>query len=96
MAHAKIQLSKFGWSANQWVCLKSLWMAESNWRPDAQNKEAVKSGGKWLKAGGIPQILGLDPKLPVEVQIQRGLAYIDHRYGSPCQAWKFHQNADYY
>jgi hypothetical protein len=71
-------------------------MKESNWRPDARNKQAVKSGGKWVNAGGIPQILGLDPKIPVEDQIRRGMAYIDARYGSPCQAWNFHQNANYY
>jgi peptidoglycan DL-endopeptidase CwlO len=96
MAHAQKMLSVFGWNSNQWACLKNLWMKESNWRADARNKQAVKLGGKWVNAGGIPQILGLDPKTPVEDQIKRGMAYIDHRYGSPCQAWKFHQNANWY
>jgi hypothetical protein len=80
------------WSANQYECLDKLWTQESNWRSEAYNK--VKVMGK--NAGGIPQILGLDPKTPAPLQIDRGFAYIMHRYGTPCMAWKFHQKKGWY
>lgn len=92
-AHAKSRLADYGWSATEFICLKDLWTKESNWRSAAQNKNPVTQirNGKRvaLKAGGIPQILGLDPKLPVPQQIRRGLDYIDSRYGTPCAAWSF-------
>ena len=80
------------WANNQYECLDKLWTQESNWRSEAYNK--VKVMGK--NAGGIPQILGLDPKTPAPLQIDRGFAYIMHRYGTPCMAWKFHQRKGWY
>lgn len=80
------------WANNQYECLDKLWTQESNWRSEAFNK--VKVMGK--NAGGIPQILGLDPNLPATLQIDRGFAYIMHRYGTPCMAWKFHERKGWY
>jgi hypothetical protein len=80
------------WAANQYECLDKLWTQESNWRAEAYNK--VKVMGK--NAGGIPQILGLDPRTPAPLQIDRGFAYIMHRYGTPCMAWKFHEQKGWY
>lgn len=80
------------WADNQYECLDKLWTKESNWRANAYNK--IKVMGK--NAGGIPQILGLDPKTPAPLQIDRGFAYIMHRYGTPCMAWKFHQQKGWY
>ena len=80
------------WAANQYECLDKLWTQESNWRSEAYNK--IKVMGK--NAGGIPQILGLDPKTPATLQIDRGFAYIMHRYGTPCMAWKFHERKGWY
>lgn len=80
------------WAQNQHRCLDKLWTQESNWRPNAYNK--VKVMGK--NAGGIPQILGLDPKTPAPLQIDRGFAYIMHRYGTPCMAWKHHLKKGWY
>jgi len=80
------------WAANQYECLDKLWTQESNWRSEAYNK--IKVMGK--NAGGIPQILGLDPKTPAPLQIDRGFAYIMHRYGTPCMAWKFHERKGWY
>jgi hypothetical protein len=80
------------WADNQYECLDKLWTQESNWRSEAYNK--VKVMGK--NAGGIPQILGLDPKTPAPLQIDRGFAYIMHRYGTPCMAWKFHERKGWY
>ena len=80
------------WASNQYECLDKLWTQESNWRSEAYNK--VKVMGK--NAGGIPQILGLDPRTPAPLQIDRGMKYIIHRYGTPCMAWKFHQRKGWY
>ena len=80
------------WSDNQFLCLEKLWHRESNWRPEAYNK--IKVMGK--NAGGIPQILGLSTQTPAPRQIDRGFAYIMHRYGTPCMAWKFHKQKGWY
>jgi len=82
----------YEWQYEEWSCLNKLWIKESNWRPNAYNK--VKVMGK--NAGGIPQLLGLDPKTPAPKQIDRGLSYIYNRYHTPCQAWKFFNKKGYY
>lgn len=91
--HAKTVLINYGWKTNQWVCLEELWTNESNWRPDAKNHQAVTvvRQGKRVKvyAGGIPQILGLNPKSSIYKQVQLGMTYIKSRYESPCQALEF-------
>jgi len=95
--YAKKTLYAFGWDTPaQWECLLSLWTKESNWRPDAYNKQPVYQNGEKLNAGGIPQILGLNPKMSVENQIERGFIYIESRYGSPCAAWSFWTRNSYY
>lgn len=89
-AYARDQLVK--WTNRQWSCLAKLWGKESAWNPRAYNKQKVL--GK--NAGGIPQLLGLDPKVPATRQIERGLAYIYHRYDTPCNAWKFFKKNNYH
>jgi tRNA(Met) C34 N-acetyltransferase TmcA len=84
--------SLLAWQHNQWLCLDKLWTKESNWRHEAYNKQKVM--GK--NAGGIPQILGLSPDTNPTEQIDRGLDYISHRYGTPCSAWKFWQKNGWY
>lgn len=80
------------WADNQYLCLEKLWTKESNWRPEAYNK--IKVMGK--NAGGIPQILGMSTQTPAPKQIDRGFAYIMHRYGTPCMAWKHHIKKGWY
>ena len=99
-AIAKNQIKDFGWDYRQWTCLHRLWTKESNWRPNALNRQPVKvlKNGKWIKvhAGGIPQILGMNPKLNIVQQLDRGMTYIERRYSTPCQALKFHNRYNYY
>lgn len=80
-AYARDKLSE--WQEEQWSCLNRLWGKESAWNPDAWN--SIRVMGK--HAGGIPQLLGLDPATPAPRQIERGLDYIYYRYGTPCDAW---------
>lgn len=97
--YAKRQLKKYGWQ-NQWGCLLKLWQQESNWRPNAKNKQPVyqQRNGHWVKlyAGGIPQVLHLNPKVDIPTQVTIGLKYIQERYSSPCKALQFHNNHYYY
>ena len=89
-AYARDQLNN--WAHKQYVCLASMWGKESAWKHTAINHEEVM--GKF--AGGIPQLLGMSPTTPPTIQIDRGLDYIYNRYGTPCQAWKFHQKNGWY
>ena len=95
------QLHNYNWNTpKQKACLLELWRRESNWRPNALNKQPVKvlDNGKWVSvyAGGIPQILGLDRKLSVEKQITAGLTYIQTRYQNPCNALRHHDRVNWY
>lgn len=90
--YAKSILPNYGWNNSEYKALVKLWNAESNWRNNAFNK--VKVNGE--NAGGIPQILGLDPATPATEQIDRGLAYIESRYGKPSVAWAHHRKNNWY
>lgn len=85
-------MSQYGWNSSEYRALVKLWNAESHWRNNAFNK--VKVNGE--NAGGIPQILGLDPATPAPDQIDKGLAYIQSRYGKPSIAWAFHRKNNWY
>lgn len=89
-AYAHDQLNKF--AHQQYKCLNALWMKESKWNPRAFNK--VKVMGR--NAGGIPQLLGLDPSSAPTKQIERGLDYIYFRYSTPCKAWSHWQKHRWY
>lgn len=67
------------WNRSEFTALAKLWGKESAWNPKAKNKHST--------AFGIPQLLKLDPDTPAPLQIERGLAYIKHRYDKPSVAW---------
>ena len=80
---------------NQWDCLYLLWQHESGWNPHAQNPVST--------AYGIAQFLnstwagtGYQKTSDYKVQIEAGLVYISNRYGTPCNAWQFFQNNNWY
>ena len=72
---------------DQYYCIEQLWHKESRWSPTAKNARS--------SAYGIPQILNLKEQNPFK-QIDRGLRYIEHRHGTPCQALAFHNRKGYY
>ena len=80
-AHMKLK------DAKQYRCLELLWDKESRWNPRADNPKST--------AYGIPQLLKLKAKDPY-TQIDLGLKYIDHRYGSVCKAWSYHKQTGHY
>ncbi len=71
----------------QYLCLEKLWYLESKWNPRADNKHST--------AYGIPQLLKLKTKDPYK-QIDAGLKYIAHRYGTPCKALAHHLKVGHY
>jgi len=80
-AHIKIV------DAKQYRCLELLWNRESRWNPRADNPRST--------AYGIPQLLKLKAQDPY-VQIDLGVKYIKHRYGTACKAWAHFQRKGYY
>jgi len=89
-SYARVQL--YAQQKHQYNCLEKLWTRESNWQADAYNHQKVMG----RNAYGIPQILGLKRGTHPTRQIDKGLEYIVHRYGTPCMAWKFHQRKGWY
>jgi len=87
-------LGQFGFTADQFGCLDSLWVSESHWEVDADNPIS--------SAYGIPQALTSMHDLPADYmtnpvsQIEWGLGYIRDAYGSPCSAWAFKQANGWY
>ena len=77
----------FGWGSDQWVCIESLWAAESRFDASAKNPRST--------AFGIAQVLGESSRDP-RIQILRGYKYISFRYGSPCKALRFHKQNGWY
>lgn len=90
--------AKYQWGAEQFGCLVSLWNRESHWGFHSTN-----SGGRTY---GIPQtnkrtIVAFGTTFATymrtpEVQVQVGSKYINYRYGSPCEAWKFSERHGWY
>jgi hypothetical protein len=91
---ARALLPEYGFSADQFGCLDSLYVSESDWRTDADNPTS--------SAYGIPQALTETHDVPpgyftdAEVQIRWGLDYIRDSYGTPCNAWAFKQGNNWY
>jgi len=80
-AHIKLK------DAKQYRCLELLWNKESRWDPRADNPRST--------AYGIPQLLKLKAIDPY-IQIDLGLKYINHRYGTVCKAWSYHKRTGHY
>ena len=76
------------WSKTEFYALSKLWGKESAWNPKAKNPHS--------SAFGIPQLLKLDPSTPAPLQIERGLAYIKHRYDKPSIAWSHWRKHGWY
>ena len=70
----------YGWTGEQWLCLRTLWTSESRFDSKADNPRS--------SAFGIAQLLKEKETEPA-LQILKGLRYISHRYGTPCKAREF-------
>ena len=86
---------EYKWDDEEWKCLGKLWGKESAWNYEAESP---------TQDYGIPQRhMSKNSEEEIEkflsnpmIQITWGLNYIDHRYGSPCQAWAHHEKRNWY
>lgn len=82
VTHKEFALHLLNYNYHQFNCLEKLYTKESNWRPEAKN------GSHY----GIPQGRSVYlSKVDGYKQVVWGIAYIDHRYSTPCNAlnhWK--------
>ena len=94
-AYAEYKSKTYKWGKEQQKCLRALWGKESAWNFKAKSP---------TKDYGIPQ-RHMSKNTLKEIkdflqhphpQIDWGLNYIHVRYGSPCQAWKFHLKNNWY
>lgn len=72
----------------EWKSLFILWDRESRWDYTADNPRS--------SAYGIPQMLNMPKDTPMVKQIDLGLKYIKHRYGTPSKALAFHNRNGWY
>ena len=72
----------------QWKSLSRLWGKESGWNHTAKNPHS--------SAYGVAQVLNTPRNSTIEQQINRGLKYIVHRYGTPERAWAFWKKNGWY
>jgi hypothetical protein len=93
---ADMAASRYGWAADQFSCLDSLWGAESGWDPYAQNPSSGAYGIPQALPGSKMAEYGSDWQSNPATQIAWGLAYVDGRYGSPCSAWSTQQSQGWY
>ena len=75
-------------SNHEWKSLFVLWDRESRWDYTADNPRS--------SAYGIPQMLNMPKGTPMVKQIDLGLKYIKHRYGTPSKALAFHNANGWY
>lgn len=95
-AIARSLLPQFGFSADQFGCLDSLWTRESNWNPAAHNPSSGAHGIPQSLPGSKMASVGPDWATNPVTQITWGLGYIQDRYGSPCGAWGHSQSNGWY
>ena len=93
---AKALLPEFGFGADQFACLDSLYMGESGWRVDADNPSSSAYGIPQALPGSKMASAGADWATNPVTQIRWGLGYIQDRYGTPCGAWSFKQGHGWY
>ena len=93
---AAMAAETYGWGADQFSCLDSLWEGESGWSHTAANPSSGAYGIPQALPGSKMGAYGADWRTNPVTQIQWGLAYVDATYGSPCSAWSAFQSKGWY
>ena len=83
----QITFHKMNYNFEQFYCLDQIVWKESRWNYKAKNPKS--------SAFGLFQILKSKDKDPIK-QIDKGLRYIEHRYGTACNALAFHDRKGWY
>lgn len=93
---ARALMPQFGFGADQFGCLDSLWIRESQWNPAAHNPSSGAHGIPQSLPGSKMASAGPDWETNPVTQITWGLGYIRDRYGSPCGAWAHSESHGWY
>ena len=89
-------LLEFGFAADQWSYLDSLWQRESGWNHLAENPSSGAYGIPQSLPASKMAVVGDDWRTSPETQITWGLAYIAARYGTPQGAWTHSERVGWY
>jgi hypothetical protein len=92
----QLAAEKYGWGAEQFSCLVSLWQKESSWNYQAYNASSGATGIPQSLPGSKMASAGADWQTNAATQIAWGLDYISRAYGSPCGAWGKSQASGWY
>lgn len=71
----------------QYHCLDELWVHESGWRWNAENRYSGAYGIPQALPGSKMRSMGADWRTNPVTQVRWGLGYIHGRYGTACEAW---------
>jgi hypothetical protein len=93
---ARALLPKFGFSADQFSCLDSIYSSESGWNPHADNPTSSAYGIPQALPGSKMSSAGPDWANNPATQIRWGLGYIKSSYGTPCGALAFREGHGWY
>ncbi len=93
---ARAMLPEFGFSSDQFSCLDSLYVSESDWDVHADNPTSSAYGIPQALPGSKMSSAGADWEHNPVTQIRWGLGYIRDVYGTPCAAWDFKQGNNWY
>ncbi|WP_448004345.1 aggregation-promoting factor C-terminal-like domain-containing protein [Agromyces bauzanensis] len=93
---ADLAASQYGWGAEQFQCLDSLWQKESGWSYTAYNASSGATGIPQALPGSKMATAGADWQTNARTQITWGLGYIASAYGTPCSAWSHSQAVNWY
>ncbi|WP_206751220.1 lytic transglycosylase domain-containing protein [Cryobacterium adonitolivorans] len=88
--------AKYGWGADQFGCLVSLWDKESGWNVNAYNASSGATGIPQALPGSKMATAGSDWATNASTQISWGLGYISGSYGTPCAAWAKSESVGWY
>lgn len=91
-----IAAAEYGWGADQFSCLDSLWTKESGWDYRAYNASSGATGIPQSLPGSKMATAGADWQTSAATQIRWGLGYIAAAYGTPCSAWGHSQATNWY
>jgi hypothetical protein len=93
---ARAMLPQFGFSADQFSCLDSIYTSESGWNVHADNPSSSAYGIPQALPGSKMASAGPDWANNPATQIRWGLGYIKANYGSPCGALAFREGHGWY
>lgn len=80
----------------QYSCIDKIFTRESNWRTKASNSTSGAYGIPQALPGSKMGIIADDWRTNPITQVKWGIRYVNGRYGSACEAWRFHQDNGWY